>query len=60
MPTLLHADNISAIQIAIKPVFHEHTKHIKVDCHFIREAYEGYLIILPHITSDVQIANLFT
>lgn len=34
--TSLYANNIGAIQIATSPVFHERTKHIKVDCHFIR------------------------
>ncbi|XP_015163281.1 uncharacterized mitochondrial protein AtMg00810-like [Solanum tuberosum] len=37
-PTPLHADNTSVIQIATNPVFHERTKHIEVDCHYIRES----------------------
>ena len=33
--TPLHVDNTSDIQIVTNPVFHECTKHIKVDCHSI-------------------------
>lgn len=38
-PTLLHADNISVIQIATNLVFNERTKHIEVDCQFIRNFF---------------------
>ena len=59
-PTPLRADNTSAIQIAANPVYHERTKHIEVNCHYIREAFDARIISLPHISTTLQIADVFT
>ena len=58
--TPLHVDNTSAIQIVTNPIFHERTKHIEVDCHSIRDTLESRVISLPYISSDLQVADVFT
>ena len=59
-PTPLYANNTSAIQIAANLVYHERTKHIEVDCHSIREAYDLKIITLPHVSTSVQLTNILT
>ncbi|KAL0541043.1 hypothetical protein IC582_021073 [Cucumis melo] len=52
-PILLHCDNRSTIQIAHNDVFHEHTKHIENDCHFIcHHLLSNTLFLLPVFTTE--------
>jgi len=59
-PTSLYMDNTSAIHILVNLISHEHSKHIKVDCHFIRKAFEAQTISFPHVSSNLQVVDIFT
>ncbi|WOG92244.1 hypothetical protein DCAR_0311507 [Daucus carota subsp. sativus] len=59
-PVTLYIDNRSAVDLARNPVFHGRSKHIDLRYHFIRECVEQGSIVIKHVRTNEQHADILT
>ena len=59
-PTTIFCDSSSAIDLSKNHVHHSRSKHIDIRHHFIRDHQDKKDISLEHITTEKQLAAIFT
>ncbi|CAH9063661.1 unnamed protein product [Cuscuta epithymum] len=59
-PVQLRCDNVSASYLAINPIQHDRSKHIKIDYHFVRERVAHGDLVVKYVPTQLQLADIFT
>ena len=59
-PLALWCDNQGAVLLSLNGIQHQRTKHIDLRHHFIRDMVEENLVIIKHIGSSDQVADIMT
>lgn len=59
-PPIVLCDNLSAQFLSRNPVIHQRPKHIRLDYHFVREKVEDQSLVVRYVSSQNQIADIFT
>jgi hypothetical protein len=57
--TLVYCDNVSTVYLS-NPVQHQHTKHVEIDLHFVREHVAADNVWVLSVPTTLQFTDIFT
>ncbi|XP_019429911.1 PREDICTED: uncharacterized protein LOC109337400 [Lupinus angustifolius] len=58
-PTIL-CDNLSTVAMSYNLVLHNRTNHIELDLYFVRDKIQNKTLLIAHVPSDLQNADVLT
>jgi hypothetical protein len=58
--TVIHCDNQSFLKLSENPVFHDRSKHIKIQFHFIIDCLQKGTMKLQYVPTGEQVADILT
>nr|GEW67653.1 ribonuclease H-like domain-containing protein [Tanacetum cinerariifolium] len=58
--TLVYCDNVNVVYLSCNPIQHQRTKHIEIDIHFVRDLVAAGQVLVLHVPSRYQLADIFT
>ncbi|XP_075107200.1 uncharacterized protein LOC142180159 [Nicotiana tabacum] len=56
----IFCDSQATVHIARNQVFHKRTKHIEMDCHYVRDVLSSGVISLQHVHTSAKLADMLT
>ncbi|GJU07628.1 parthenolide synthase [Tanacetum coccineum] len=59
-PVSMLCGNASSIALASNPVHHARSKHIEIDCHFVRDKVKAGQILTQYVFNKNQLADILT
>ena len=59
-PTVIYCDNQSCIKLSVNLVFHERSKHIDIQYHYLRYCVQRRIMSLEYILMEEQNGDILT
>jgi hypothetical protein len=56
----VYYDNMSVLYLSTNLVQHQHTKHVEIDLHFVRERVATSVVRVLHVPTTSQFTDIFT